>query len=291
MQKRPEKCKKMVVEVPFFANFPLAFSPFLGFNSRMTSSEKARLSNFFDTLDDYLRDGYKSQRPEYDFSDDALPPETSVSPQISGTADIPLQDNPDSLEKIKSEIINCRLCGLCETRSMAVPGEGAENPLVLVVGEGPGADEDRTGRPFVGKAGQLLDKMLASIGLLRDRNCFIANVVKCRPPNNRDPLPVETEACRPYFLRQISVLKPRIILSVGRIPTQTLLDTKEGITKLRGELSSFMGYPFLPTFHPSALLRDENLKRPAWEDLKKLRSALAELDTQYAEESRQGWKP
>jgi DNA polymerase len=120
--------------------------------------------------------------------------------------------------------------------------------------------------------------MLASINLYRDENCFIANVVKCRPPNNRDPLPDETSACGAYLSRQINLLKPKIILSVGRIPTQILLNTSEGITKLRGHFTEYRGIPFLPTFHPSALLRDENLKRPAWEDLKLLRKTLDEMD-------------
>ncbi len=251
----------------------------------MTAPEKAKLAHLFDTMDDYLRDGYRSPRPEYSFLDDEIrePLSAAAEPMV-------YEDNPDgdSLEKIAGEIKNCTLCGLCEKRTQAVPGEGAEHPLVLVVGEGPGAEEDQTGRPFVGKAGQLLDKMLASIGLFRDKNCFIANVVKCRPPNNRDPLPGETAACRAYFLRQISLLNPRIILSVGRIPTQTLLNTSEGITNLRGQFTGFLGIPFLPTFHPSALLRDDTLKRPAWEDLKILRNALAEADPGYAEDSKQG---
>jgi DNA polymerase len=147
----------------------------------------------------------------------------------------------------------------------------------MFIGEGPGYHEDQQGLPFVGPAGQLLDKMLASIGLYRDKNCFIANIVKCRPPSNRDPLPEEAASCRDYLLRQIQILKPKIILSVGRIPTQFLLNTSEGITKLRGKLMDFQGIPFLPTFHPSALLRDENLKRPAWEDLKLLRKNIDEL--------------
>jgi DNA polymerase len=132
----------------------------------------------------------------------------------------------------------------------------------------------------VGKAGRLLDDMLASrgqIGLYRDKNCFIANVVKCRPPENRDPLPEETAACAPFLTRQIRVLRPLLILSVGRIPTQTLLNTGEGIGRLRGRFYDYEGIPLLPTYHPSALLRNEELKRPAWEDLKTLRAKLVEL--------------
>lgn len=261
----------------------------------MTAPEKEKLANLFDTMDDYLRDGYRSPRPEYSFTDDDLFDNESVGSSQNnidsreGSSENSVVESGDesgdsSLEKIADEIKRCTLCGLCEKRTQAVPGEGTLHPLVLVVGEGPGADEDRTGRPFVGKAGQLLDKMLASIGLYRGKNCFIANIVKCRPPNNRDPLPAESAACRSYLLRQIALLNPRVILSVGRIPTQILLNTADGITKLRGRFTEFMGIPFLPTFHPSALLRDENLKRPAWEDLKLLRQMLIEAVPEYAEE-------
>ena len=247
------------------------------------------MAHLIDTLDDYLRDGYRTERPDYVFQDDTVTKDSPLpsAGQTEQIKEMP-RDSKDSLEKIASEIKTCTLCGLCEKRTLAVPGEGSPAPLVLVVGEGPGADEDQSGRPFVGKAGQLLDKMLASVGLFREKNCFIANVVKCRPPNNRDPLPAETEACRPYFLRQIELLKPSVILSVGRIPTQTLLNTTEGITRLRGQVTEFMGIPFLPTFHPSALLRDESLKRPAWEDLKTLRTILAKTGPGYAGESGQG---
>jgi DNA polymerase len=177
----------------------------------------------------------------------------------------------------------------------------------LVVGEGPGADEDAKGEPFVGKAGQLLDKMLASIGLSRETNCFIANVVKCRPPQNRDPLPEEIAACRHFLKRQIAILSPASILCVGRFAAQTLLNTTDGIGRLRGHFGIYTGrtdedlyaidapasplmaaalaIPHLPTDHPRALLRDESLKRPAWEDLKLLRSRLVELSGDYAQSS------
>jgi DNA polymerase len=154
-----------------------------------------------------------------------------------------------------------------------------------VVGEGPGADEDLSGRPFVGKAGQLLDKMLAAIGLYREKNCFIANVVKCRPPENREPLPEEAAACLPFLTRQIALLEPRIILCAGRIAAQTLLETGAPLGSLRGHWSDYKGIPLLPTYHPSALLRDEAKKRPAWEDLKVLRAKLSELDAAYAREA------
>jgi DNA polymerase len=148
----------------------------------------------------------------------------------------------------------------------------------MVIGEGPGADEDAQGRPFVGRAGQLLDRMLDSIGLSRNSSCFIANVVKCRPPENRDPLPGEITACAPFLERQIQLLRPEFILCAGRIAAQTLLKTNEPVGKLRGKFTqvSIGGaiIPLLATYHPSALLRNEELKRPAWEDLKLLRERL-----------------
>jgi len=171
----------------------------------------------------------------------------------------------------------------------------------MVIGEGPGADDDAAGRPFVGKAGQLLDKMLASIGLFRDKNCYIANMVKCRPPDNRDPAPNEIAACFPFLEQQIALLRPRVILCAGRVAAQSLLKTSQGINALRGtfteyKLSSAAEYksnsanvfihvspplgdtiPVLCTFHPSAILRDESNKRPAWEDLKLLRAKLDSL--------------
>jgi DNA polymerase len=164
----------------------------------------------------------------------------------------------------------------------------------MVIGEGPGADEDETGRPFVGRAGQLLDRMLDSKGkidLSRSANCYIANIVKCRPPGNRNPQPDEISACLPYLVRQIKLLKPQVILAAGNTAVKTLLDSTEGITRLRGTFTLFRGtllmdsefnIPLLPTFHPSALLRDESLKAPVWEDMKTLRAKLCELDGDYA---------
>jgi DNA polymerase len=235
----------------------------------MQPEEKLTLAKFLDTAEDCLRDGYRQPPKTYVF--------TEGSPAPSGA--------PDTLEAIAAEVRACSACPLCQTRTHAVPGEGADTPLVLVIGEGPGEEEDRSGRPFVGNAGQLLDRMLASVGLSRERNCFIANVVKCRPPNNRDPLPEELSSCTAFLSRQFSLLKPRLIFSVGRVATQTLLKTEEGIKRIRGRFFEYTGIPLLPTFHPSALLRDESLKRSAWEDLKLLRTRLAELDEAYAQET------
>jgi DNA polymerase len=226
----------------------------------MTASEKREIADFLDIAEDYVRDGFHTERAPVQFRENGRP------------ASAPASD--DSLARIADEVRACTRCRLASGRKNAVPGEGAERPLVMVVGEGPGADEDATGRPFVGRAGQLLDRMLASIGLSRGTNCFIANVVKCRPPNNRDPEADETAACSSFLERQIALLEPRMILTVGRIPTQKLLGTAEGIGRLRGRFVDYRGIPLLATYHPSALLRDDSLKRPAWEDLKLIRDAL-----------------
>ena len=149
-------------------------------------------------------------------------------------------------------------------------GEGDSQADLLVVGEAPGYEEDMSGRPFVGPAGKLLDKMLAAIGFRRDE-VFICNVLKCRPPGNRDPLADEVAACRPYLRKQVELIGPRVICAFGRHAAQTLLATDQSLTRLRGATHEFMGVPVVVTYHPAALLRNQNWKRPAWEDLQALR--------------------
>ena len=227
----------------------------------MTSLEKQKIAQFLDLTSDFLGSGYKSEKKEYQFEDDAV-----------------LTAREESIGQIEQEVKVCRRCRLWETRTNAAPGEGVLQPLVMVIGEGPGVDEDRQGRPFVGKAGQLLDKMLSSIGLSRNANAFIANVVKCRPPFNRDPQPEETSACAAFLERQITLLKPKFILAAGRVASQTLLQTSDSIGKLHGKFKELkIGneiYPLICTYHPAALLRDDDLRRPTWEDLKLLKSKL-----------------
>jgi DNA polymerase len=240
----------------------------------MTGVEKTSLARFFDLAVAFYKSGYRSDR-DYHFADDASNVDAT---KVDDAADASI--DAESLERIAADVQSCDACQLCKTRKKAVPGEGALKPLVMVIGEGPGADEDATGRPFVGRAGQLLDRMLAAIGLSRRSNCFIANVIKCRPPGNRDPRPEETIACAPFLKRQIKLLEPRFILLAGRISAQTMLNTGESIGKIRGKLIDFqtddMTIPLIATYHPSALLRNDDLKRPAWEDLKLLRATLAE---------------
>jgi DNA polymerase len=200
--------------------------------------------------------------------------------RVSGTTDN--TSGTTTLSSIADEIALCRACGLCGTRRKAVPGEGASAPLAMVVGEAPGADEDATGRPFVGAAGQLLDRMLAAIELSRETNCFIANVLKCRPPGNRDPAPDEREACLPFLARQISALRPKAILCVGRVPAQALLGVEAPMRALRGgKRWDYAGpdgadsVPLFATYHPSAILRyPQDYRQPAWDDLKAFRAFL-----------------
>ena len=199
----------------------------------------------------------------------------------------------DSLERIAADVRSCAACALCGTRTNAVPCEGVPRPLVMVIGEGPSFDEDATGRPFVGRAGKLLDRMLDSkgrLGLYRDKNCFIANVVKCRPPGNRDPLPAEMSACAPFLARQIARLAPLVILCVGKVAANRLLGNAvpETIGSLRGRFHSVQGIPMLATYHPSALLRNEDLKKPAWNDMRLLREKLCGLDGAYAKAIAEG---
>jgi uracil-DNA glycosylase family 4 len=199
-----------------------------------------------------------------------------VTGERSGGGDSP-RARQERLSAMAAEIAVCTKCRLCERRINTVPGFGALDPEVMVVGEGPGEEEDKTGLPFVGRAGQYLDKWLDSIGLSRHSNAFIGNVVKCRPPQNRDPMPDESDACLPYLRRQIALIRPRAILTVGRVSTQLLTGRTSGVGSLRGSVYSYEGVPLVPTYHPSGVLRNPDLRRAVWEDLKALRTLLQSL--------------
>jgi DNA polymerase len=172
-----------------------------------------------------------------------------------------------SLQDIATLVAACRKCGLCDARNNTVPGEGPATARLVVVGEGPGRTEDETGRPFVGKAGELLTKILAAINLPREQ-VFICNVVKCRPPENRLPAYDEIAACVPYLHRQIELVKPKVILAMGGTAAQTLLNTKQSLGSLRNQIHRFRGTPLVVTYHPAALLRNPNWKRPTWDDVR-----------------------
>lgn len=179
---------------------------------------------------------------------------------------------PQDWDGLRAMVKDCRRCKLCTTRTQTVFGVGPESAPLMVVGEGPGADEDAQGEPFVGRAGKLLDEMLAAIGRSRRDNVFIANVVKCRPPGNRDPEADEVEACRSYLDQQIRLVKPRLIVGLGRIAAQRLLSTVEPLSKLRGPVHAYgpEHTPLFITYHPAYLLRSPREKAKSWEDLKKV---------------------
>jgi len=212
---------------------------------------------------------------------DAQPPVPSAQPAApaapdiwTAPADLIDQAPAAALATIADAVAACRRCGLCATRTKTVPGEGNATPELVFVGEGPGADEDQSGRPFVGAAGQLLDKMIQAMGFARG-DVFIANAIKCRPPGNRTPEPPEINACHPFLMAQLAVLRPKVICTLGNVPLRALFghDTP-GITKVRGQRRDWQGIPVIPTFHPSYLLRNESGKKPAWEDLKAVLALL-----------------
>jgi uracil-DNA glycosylase len=178
---------------------------------------------------------------------------------------------------LRQEVLQCTRCPLHLTRTQGVLGVGPQRCDWLVIGEAPGAEEDRRGEPFVGAAGQLLDAMLKAIGLDRRTNVYIANVLKSRPPGNRDPKPEEVAACRPYLERQIELIQPKIMLAVGRIAAQNLLGTDAPLGRLRGQVHRFGAMPLVVTYHPAYLLRTPADKRKAWEDLKFARSVYQQL--------------
>jgi len=201
-------------------------------------------------------------------------PEGLVVGQPNGTL---FEENPfadvSSITALAKVIEECTRCPLYRTATHAVPGDGRKGAGLMCVGEAPGATEDETGHPFVGAAGQLLTKILGAIQLTRD-DVFIANVLKHRPPGNRNPTPDEVRACSPYLLRQIEIVRPRVILALGTFAAQTLLDTKTPIGKLRGMVHRYFGVPLIVTYHPAALLRNPAWKRPTWEDVQLARRVL-----------------
>ena len=253
----------------------------------MKADEKQLIYTLLKTADayecGYTRDKFKTEPV---FEDDAEKIKAEATIQIDEQMSRSSQNMTNnenlgtgalSLDELNAKILRCTRCGLARTRNNVVPGMGVQNPEVLVVGEGPGHDEDMQGLPFVGKAGVLLDRMLAAIGLDRKTNCYIANIVKCRPPENRNPFPDEQSACFSFLEAQIHILKPKMILCMGKIAIEKITGQSIAITQKHGEFFDYNGIPVMPTYHPSALLRNEELKRPAWEDLKKFKKRLDEI--------------
>lgn len=216
------------------------------------------LGKYWELLNDFedlIHGGYRQDRPGFE-------PTALENPSIA-----------DDL--LRKQVITCERCALSSGRLNAVPGDGALKPAVVVIGEGPGAEEDRLGLPFVGPAGKYLDKWLEAIGLSRSTNCYIANIVKCRPPGNRDPKPDESAACMPYLETQIEYLQPKAIFTVGRIAAQILLNTTRGIGSMHGRIFQFRGIPLVPTYHPSGVLRNPEYRRAVWDDLKVLKNVIS----------------
>lgn len=197
-------------------------------------------------------------------STESLPKSSMGSPQCAPT-----------LDEIRLKVLHCTLCDLHRGRTHAVFGEGNPKASLMFIGEGPGREEDRQGRPFVGMAGQLLTKIIEAIKFRREE-VYIANIVKCRPPENRVPLPMEIAACHSYLVSQIEQIKPQIICALGKTAAWALLNTEIPISQLRGKWFKFQGIPVIPTFHPAYLLRNPQDKRLVWEDMKKIRQALDE---------------
>lgn len=183
------------------------------------------------------------------------------------------RDRLESLEQVAMEVRSCQACALHGCRTKVVVGEGDPKAELVFVGEGPGEEEDLQGRPFVGPAGQLLDRIISAMGLSR-REVFICNVVKCRPPANRTPRPEEVEACSQFLFRQLRAISPKVICALGAVAAQTLLSSPEPIGKLRGRFHQWEGVALMPTFHPSYLLRNPERKREVWEDMKQILGLL-----------------
>ncbi len=213
----------------------------------------------------------------------AAPPAPIATPVTAGESDLfaseshgPAAVQYESVEAHRRAICECQLCPLGATRNKFVYGAGNINADLMFIGEAPGADEDRLGEPFVGRAGKLLDRILAAIQFTRD-DIYIANILKCRPPGNRDPLPAEEEKCLPYLLEQIHLIQPKLLCALGRVAAQKLLKTTTPLGKLRGRWHDFHGVPMLVTYHPAALLRFPTYKRDTWEDMQLLRAQYDSL--------------
>lgn len=219
------------------------------------------------TGESLLTPGASPGKPDGGSSSDLPPTGLSFDPPAQDLFSSDPVQRATTLAHIADLVSSCTKCRLCEARNNTVPGEGAERARLVVVGEGPGKTEDETGRPFVGKAGELLTKILSAIGLAREQ-VYICNVVKCRPPENRTPQYDEIAACVPYLFRQIELLAPGVILAMGNTAAQTILNTKQSLGALRSKVHRFRGIPVIVTYHPAALLRNPNWKKPTWDDVR-----------------------
>lgn len=191
----------------------------------------------------------------------------------AGMDEVYIPAKSEQLSLIYEEALNCKECGLCKTRKNMVFGVGNPDADLVFVGEAPGREEDKQGEPFVGEAGELLTRIIEAIGLKRSE-VYITNVLRCRPPANRNPLPQEVDTCLPYLARQLEIIKPKVICALGKFAAQSLLQTQIPITRLRGKFQSYHNIKVMPTFHPAYLLRNPSDKKLVWEDMKKIRDCL-----------------
>lgn len=255
----------------------------------MNAKEKNLIFNLLKAASDNFY-GYTS--PDFaekpDFSDDIEPETKKLQKAVPAENLTDKNDKPHgiTIEYLNKKILECSKCRLSQKRTHIVPGQGVENPEVLVIGEAPGEEEDKQGLPFVGPAGKLLDKMLNAIQLDRFANCYIANTVKCRPPYNRDPQKDEAETCRAFLDAQIAALKPKMILALGKVAVRNLLkiEGEFSLNRFRGTVYEYNKIPLVVTYHPSALLRNIEFKKPAWEDLKFFKAKLLALSPDYAKD-------
>ena len=215
-----------------------------------------------------------NRKPPAPPKEEPMAKETKQKDSVFEDVTIALPESTETLAQIHTEIgKDCKLCKLCEKRTQVVNSVGDPNADLMFIGEAPGADEDEQGEPFVGRAGKLLTKIIGAINFKRE-DVFIGNINRCRPPGNRQPQADEAKVCRPFLLREISVVRPKVIVVMGNTACQNLLGTKTGITKLRGTFQDYFGVKVMPTFHPAYLLRDPRKKREVWEDLKTVRDYL-----------------
>jgi len=228
-----------------------------------TTESGPTLDGVLRDLAEYINHELDEGRRAVEVSPDVIEPFHEAS--FPARADVPAS----GLAGVAERIAGCTQCSLHRTRTRGVPGQGSATPEIMCIGEAPGADEDRQGLAFVGRAGQLLTKMIEAMGYTRDE-VFIGNILKCRPPGNRNPLPEEMETCMPYLLEQIEILQPKVIIALGSIAAKGLLDTTMGITRLRGQWKRFQGIDLMPTYHPAYLLRNPGAKRDVWNDLQEV---------------------
>ena len=200
-------------------------------------------------------------------------PSDAASLQEDGPLRASRVQGTESLEQVRADLGDCHRCGLDSGRTHIVFGEGSAHARLVFIGEGPGAEEDRSGRPFVGPAGQLLTKMIQAMKLAREQ-VYICNVIKCRPAGNRDPRPEEIASCRPFLMRQLSAIDPEVVCTLGTHATQSLLNSTDPVSRLRGRFHTFQHFRVMPTFHPAFLLRHPERKRDVWEDMKKIMALL-----------------